>query len=117
MENQPKAKITTPGAPGGEKGASMTKSRAGDEKKPAPRLRIPPEIDVKSIRTKLSMSQEDFAAEFGFTTDQIKAWEQNRSRPQGGARVYLLIIEKNPKAVMDILREIAKNGTRRKNVA
>jgi DNA-binding transcriptional regulator YiaG len=50
---------------------------ARGQKKPA-RLKVPPEIDVKAIRTKLSMSQKDFAAEFGFTYDQLKAWEQKR---------------------------------------
>ena len=91
---------------------------ARGEKTPA-RLQVPPEIDVKSIRGKLRMSQDDFAAEFGFTTDQIKAWEQNRSRPQGGARVYLMIIDRNPKAVMAILRDMprARANARRRKVA
>lgn len=89
---------------------------ARGEKKPA-RLQVPPEIDVKAIRLKLNMSQEDFAAEFGFTTDQIKAWEQNRSRPQGGSRAYLLIIEKDPNAVMAILRKVAKSTASRRKAA
>lgn len=91
-------------------------SIARGEKKPA-RLQVPPEIDVKAIRTKLSMSQEDFAGEFGFTNDQIKAWEQNRSRPQGGARAYLMIIERDPKAVLAILRDVGKAATRRRKAA
>lgn len=88
-------------------------SIARGEKKPA-RLQVPPEIDVKAIRIKLSMSQEDFAGEFGFTTDQIKGWEQNRSRPQGGARAYLMIIDRDPKTVLGMLREIAKAAARRR---
>jgi putative transcriptional regulator len=59
---------------------------ARGEKKPA-RLHIPPEIDVN-----LELSQDDVAAEFGFTTNQIKDWEQGRSRPLGGVRAYLMII-------------------------
>jgi putative transcriptional regulator len=89
---------------------------ARGQKKPA-RLKVPPEIDVKAIRTKLSMSQEDFAAEFGFTNDQIKAWEQNRFRPQGGARAYLMIIERDPNAVLAILRQVARAPARRKKAA
>lgn len=84
---------------------------ARGQKKPA-RLKVPPEIDVKAIRTKLSISQKDFAAEFGFTYDQVKAWEQKRFRPQGGARAYLLIIERDPNAVLAILRQVAR-ATRR----
>ena len=71
--------------------------------KPA-RLYIPAEIDIKAIRTKLSLSQGDFAARFGFTVNQIKDWEQGRSRPLGGVRAYLMIIERDPTLVLDLLR-------------
>ena len=79
---------------------------ARGQAKPA-RLHIPTEIDVKSIRTKLLLSQEDFAAIFGFTVNQIKDWEQNRSRPLGGVRAYLMIIDRDPKGVLSLLRGIA----------
>ena len=75
---------------------------ARGEKKPA-RLHIPPEIDVRGIRRKLELSQDDFAARIGFTTNQIKDWEQGRSRPLGGVRAYLMIIQKDPKTVLKIL--------------
>ena len=84
---------------------------ARGDKKPA-RLHIPPEIDVRSVRSKLGLSQEDFAAEFGFTSNQIKDWEQGRSRPLGGVRAYLMIIERNPKAVLDMLRDVSKRRQR-----
>jgi putative transcriptional regulator len=71
--------------------------------KPA-RLYIPAEIDIKAIRAKLSLSQGDFAARFGFTVNQIKDWEQGRSRPLGGVRAYLMIIERDPTLVLDLLR-------------
>ena len=92
-------------------GAAKAVAIARGRKKPA-RLKVPPEIDVKAIRTKLSISQKDFAAEFGFTYDQVKAWEQKRFRPQGGARAYLLIIERDPTAVFAILRQVARAARR-----
>jgi putative transcriptional regulator len=73
--------------------------------KPA-RLYVPAEIDVRAIRAKLDLSQSDFAAIFGFTTTQIKDWEQGRSRPLGGNRAYLMIIERNPQSVLSILQAI-----------
>lgn len=76
---------------------------ARGQAKPA-RLYVPPEIEVGKIREKQKLSQEDFARIFGFTIDQIRAWEQGRSRPLGGVRVYLMLIENNPKAVMKMLR-------------
>ncbi len=79
---------------------------ARGEAKPA-RLYIPPEIDVKSIRSKLALSQQEFAAVFGFTVNQIKDWEQGRSRPLGGVRAYLTIIDRDPKIVLGLLRSLS----------
>jgi putative transcriptional regulator len=78
---------------------------ARGEAKPA-KLHIPAEIDVRSIRAKLALSQDDFAALFGFTVNQIKDWEQGRSRPLGGVRAYLMIIDRDPKSVLALLRSI-----------
>lgn len=74
--------------------------------KPA-RLYVPPEIDVRAIRKSLNLSQDDFAAEFGFTINQIRDWEQGRSRPLDGLRAYLMIIQRDPEAVLTLLRRSA----------
>ena len=86
-------------------GLSEVLAIARGEAKPV-KLYIPAEIDVKSIRAKLSLSQDDFAALFGFTVNQIKDWEQGRSRPLGGVRAYLTIIDRDPKSVLALLRSI-----------
>ncbi|WP_347337237.1 helix-turn-helix domain-containing protein [Bradyrhizobium centrolobii] len=65
-------------------------------------------MDVRDIRKKLSLSQDDFAAEFGFTINQIRDWEQGRTRPLGGLRAYLMLIKTDPKTVLEILRASAK---------
>lgn len=79
---------------------------AKGEARPA-KLYVPPEINVKEIRQKLELSQDDFAAHFGFSINQIRDWEQGRSRPLGGVRAYLMLIEANPEAVKMLLREAA----------
>jgi putative transcriptional regulator len=76
------------------------------EAKPA-KLHIPPAIDVRSIRSKLSLSQDEFASLFGFTMNQIRDWEQGRSRPLGGVRAYLMIIDRDPKRVLALLRSLS----------
>lgn len=81
--------------------------------KPA-RLYVPAEIDVRGIRTKLSLSQSDFAAFFGFTTTQIKDWEQGRSRPLGGNRAYLMIIDRDAPGVLAILQEVTASRKNRR---
>ena len=75
------------------------------------RLYVPAEINVRSIRKKLELSQEVFAQEFGFTPNQIRDWEQGRHRPLDGLRAYLMIIERNPQAVLDLLRKGAASHT------
>ena len=78
---------------------------ARGETEPA-RLHVPAEIDVKAIRGKLALSQSNFATYFGFTVNQIKDWEQGRSRPLGGVRAYLMIIDRDPKNVLKILGSV-----------
>ena len=62
-------------------------------------VHIPTEIDVKVIRQKLGMSQAQFAASFGFGLDAVQNWEQGRRRPEGAARAFLKVIEREPEAV------------------
>jgi putative transcriptional regulator len=69
------------------------------------RLHVPQEIDVRSIRAAQNLSQEDFASLFGFTLNQIRDWEQGRSRPLGGVRAYLMLIARAPNEVIGLLRQ------------
>jgi putative transcriptional regulator len=75
---------------------------ARGEDKPA-RLHVPAELDVKVIRRKTGLSQETFASFFGFTVEQIRAWEQGRNRPLGGVRAYLMLIDLDHESVERIL--------------
>jgi putative transcriptional regulator len=80
-------------------------SIARGEAKPS-RLHIPAEIDVRRIRSKLHLTQDDFAALFGFTINQIKDWEQGRSRPLGGVRAYLMLIDRDPNSVIALIESL-----------
>jgi putative transcriptional regulator len=86
-------------------GLSEALSIARGASKPA-KLHIPPEINVSKIREKTNLSQDDFAAAFGFTINQIRDWEQGRSRPIGGMRAYLFVIERDHESILKILQEI-----------
>lgn len=70
------------------------------------KLHVPSEIDVKAIRTKTGLSQKDFASTFGFGFDQLKQWEQGRSRPVQGLRAYLLLIDDQPVQMVNALRRL-----------
>jgi putative transcriptional regulator len=67
-------------------------------------VHIPETIDVKAIRAKLSMTQEEFSARFGFNVNTLRHWEQGMRRPEGPARAYLLVIDRAPKAVQKALQ-------------
>ncbi len=63
------------------------------------RIHVPSDVDVRRLRHKLKMSQAEFARRFGFTPARIRDWEQGRSKPDGAVRAYLMVIEREPKAV------------------
>ena len=61
---------------------------------------VPPaDVDVRSIRERMKLSQSEFAARFGFTAAAVRQWEQGRRYPNGPARVLLTIIAREPNAV------------------
>ena len=72
------------------------------------KLHVPTQIDVRAIREKLHQSQDEFAATFGFSLNQIRDWEQDRSRPIGGVRAYLMLINHEAQAVIKLLRSSSK---------
>jgi putative transcriptional regulator len=63
------------------------------------RVHVPAKIDVRKIRTRLGLSQESFAATYGFAVSAVRDWEQGRRRPERSARILLKIVEKEPEAV------------------
>jgi putative transcriptional regulator len=67
------------------------------------RVHVPAEIDVRKIRQRLQLSQDDFAAKFGIPRGTLLDWEQHRRRPEGAARAYLIVIDKETEAVMRAL--------------
>jgi len=64
---------------------------------------VPEEVDVVAIRKQLGLSQGQFAARFGFKLDALQNWEQGRRRPDGTARAFLRVIEREPDAVQRAL--------------
>ena len=67
-------------------------------------VHVPETIDVKAIRQRLEMTQEEFAGRFGFSVNTLRHWEQGSRRPEGPTRAYLRVIEKSPQAVQAALR-------------
>jgi len=68
------------------------------------RVHIPTEIDVRAIRVRLGLTQQEFAVRFGFSVNTLRHWEQGRRVPEAPTRAYLLVIDREPKAVEKALR-------------
>jgi putative transcriptional regulator len=67
-------------------------------------VHIPPEIDVRAIRGRLGLTQQQFAVRFGFSVNTVRHWEQGRRVPEGPTRAYLMVIDREPEAVQKALR-------------
>ncbi len=70
------------------------------------RVHIPEAIDVRAIRLKLDMTQQEFAGRFGFSVSTLRHWEQGRRQPEGPARAYLQVIDRDPEAVRLALQSV-----------
>lgn len=67
------------------------------------RVYRPRPVDVKALRTRIGMTQEEFAARFGVSAATLRHWERGDRAPHGPALVLLNVIERNPKAVIEAL--------------
>jgi putative transcriptional regulator len=66
---------------------------------------VPDTLDVKAIRSRLGLTQADFAARFGFDVRAVENWEQGRRHPERPARAFLRVIEREPDAVLRALAD------------
>ena len=62
--------------------------------------RIEPD-SVAVVRTKLKLSQSEFARMLGISVDTLQNWEQGRRQPSGAARVLLRVVAKHPEVVLE----------------
>lgn len=63
-------------------------------------VNVPP---VAEIREQLGLSQSEFASLLGVSVRTLQDWEQGRRVPSGAARTLLLVAERNPKAVLEVI--------------
>ncbi|NTW53114.1 MAG: helix-turn-helix domain-containing protein [Chlorobiaceae bacterium] len=62
-------------------------------------------VDVKSIRHKTRMTQDEFAAAFGISVVTLRHWERGERKPQGPALVLLNLVNRSPETVMMVLND------------
>ena len=54
---------------------------------------------VRTLRKRLALTQEQFAARFGVNIWTLWDWENHRHEPDGPAQTLLKVIDRDPKAV------------------
>jgi DNA-binding transcriptional regulator YiaG len=70
--------------------------------KPPSRLTRYEVADVKALRAKLNVSQQELADALGTSVDTIKSWENKRRNPTGLAAKVLATIQDNPTYFHDL---------------
>jgi putative transcriptional regulator len=65
---------------------------------PMDRAMLMEPLDVKAIRSRLNMTQAQFARIFDLNLAALRDWEQRRRAPRGPARTLLRIIDREPEA-------------------
>lgn len=69
------------------------------EKKVAVKTYKPEMVDVSALRQGMGMTQEQFAARFGFSVATLRHWERGDRTPQGASLVLLNVIKRAPDVV------------------
>ncbi|MGD0499343.1 MAG: helix-turn-helix domain-containing protein [Bryobacteraceae bacterium] len=72
---------------------------------PSREYEVPGPVDVRAIRARSGLSQSEFAREYGFSVRTLQEWESGGSRPPSAVRAYLVVIDRNPRAVSAALRD------------
>lgn len=76
------------------------------------RIQVQPSVDVRNIRRRLALTQQAFAAQFGFSVAAVRHWEQGSRVPETSARLLLTLIDRDPDYVLATLglQKAATNG-------
>lgn len=64
-------------------------------------------VNVKKLRDRLGLTQEEFATRYRIPVGTLRDWEQGRKRPDAPARAYLTVIARDPHTVASLLGEAA----------
>jgi putative transcriptional regulator len=64
-----------------------------------------PAAPSRVVRTRLLLTQEEFAARYHIPLGTLRDWEQHRSEPDQAARAFLKVIAKEPDIVARALAE------------
>ncbi len=65
-------------------------------------------VDVKSVREKTGLSQEDFSRTFGVPLATYRKWEQGQRAPTEASLLLLHVIDRHPKTVLKVAKQVRR---------
>ncbi|MGJ4898987.1 MULTISPECIES: helix-turn-helix domain-containing protein [unclassified Bradyrhizobium] len=60
-------------------------------------------LEVRDLRRRVHLTQQEFAAKLGVPVETIRNWEQGKRMPRGPARALLTVIAHAPETVFAAL--------------
>ena len=69
------------------------------------KLHVPPPVDVKAVRERTGLTQEQFAATFAIGLGALCYWERGDRKPRGATLVLLNVIARDPQTVLRSVRK------------
>jgi DNA-binding transcriptional regulator YiaG len=63
------------------------------------------EVDVRTLRERLGLTQEQFALRYGLDLDAVRNWEHKRRTPDLAAQSYLRVIARMPEQASEAQEE------------
>jgi putative transcriptional regulator len=63
-------------------------------------------VDVRSLRERLGLTQEQFALQYGLDLDAVRNWEHRRRTPDPAAQSYLRVIARLPEQASKAQEEV-----------
>jgi len=67
-------------------------------------------LNVNSIRSKLKMTQKEFANTIGVDIQTLQKWESRVTKPRGAASTLLKLINTSPAVMLDALSKSKKSA-------
>jgi putative transcriptional regulator len=83
---------------------AIAHAKTKDTQNSGVKLYQPYAVNVSDLRQRLSLTQEQFAARFGFSVATLRHWERGDRSPSGASLVLLNVIDRNPTAVLQALQ-------------
>ena len=69
-----------------------------------------PESEVKKLRNNYGLSQDKFATLMGISVSTLRNWEQGRRKPEGPAKVLLMVAAKHPEVLLNLTGRTRKRA-------